>query len=162
MVIEKLYGILLCVTVTISPIYAQTGGKEKSTGKTVTDSVTKPIKADDIPPKLLQIQDSPYSLKGLARCSALRREILELNDVLGPDVNEKVRRSKAKKRRKTASRVAGGVASSFVPFGSVIGEVSGANKKRRKYNRAVYAGTVRRGFLKGVGLKQGCKSPARP
>ena len=27
---------------------------------------------------------------------------------------------------------------------------------------AVYAGTVRRGFLKGVGLERGCKAPARP
>ena len=81
---------------------------------------------------------------------------------MGPDVNEKVDKSRGKKREQTAARVAGSAIGSIIPFGGIIGEVTGANAERRRYNEAVYAGTVRRGFLKGVGLQKGCKAPARP
>lgn len=145
-----------------SLVQAQTGARDDSTKKEVRDSVSKPFDGKDIPPKLKKIQKKPYSLKGLTTCSAIQQEIRELNVVLGPDVNEKVAKSKGKKREETAGRVASGAVGAIIPFGGLIGEVSGANAKRRKYNRAVYAGTVRRGFLKGVGLERGCGSPARP
>ena len=82
--------------------------------------------------------------------------------MLGPDVNDPADKSAAKKREETVGRVAGTVAGSIIPFRSLIGEVTGANAERRRYAEAVYAGTVRRGFLKGVGLQRGCKAPARP
>ena len=99
------------------------------------------------------MQDDPYSLAGLGKCAAIIREVEELNAVLGPDVNEKVDKSEAKKREETAGRVAGTVAGGIIPFRGLIGEVTGANAERRRYAVAVYAGTVRRGFLKGVGLE---------
>lgn len=141
---------------------AQTGAQDKDVEDRVADDVTKPVKKAKIPEKLKQIQKKPYSLKGLGSCDALQREIRELNEVLGPDVNEKVNKSRAKKREQTAGRVAGSAAGSLIPFGGLIGEISGANKSRRKLNRAIYSGTVRRGFLKGVGLERGCAKPARP
>src|SRR3546814_10871883 len=52
--------------------------------------------------------------------------------------------------------------SDLIPFRGLVGEGTGANGERRRYALAVYAGTVRRGFLKGVGLERGCKTPARP
>src|SRR3546814_21150863 len=66
------------------------------------------------------------------------------------------------KREETAGRVAGTVAGGIIPFRGLIGEVTGANAERRRYALAVYAGTVRRGFLQGVGLERGCQTPARP
>ena len=111
---------------------------------------------------MLAIQEQPYSLSGLGKCAAIIKEIGELNEVLGPDVNEQVDKDRAKKREETAGRVAGTVAGGIIPFSGLIGEVTGANAERRRYAQAVYAGTVRRGFLKGVGLERGCKAPARP
>ena len=145
-----------------APSYAQQGAQEDSTIKKTADSVTEPFDGKEVPPKLLAIQDAPYSLDGLGKCAAIIREVTELNEVLGPDVNEQVDKSRAKKREETAGRVAGNVAGSVIPFGGLIGEVTGANAERRRYAFAVYAGTVRRGFLKGVGLERGCKVPARP
>ena len=98
----------------------------------------------------------------MSRCAAIIAEVRELNEVLGPDVNEQEDKSLGKKREETAARVAGSAIGSIIPFGGIIGEVTGANAERRRYNIAVYAGTVRRGFLKGVGLQKGCKAPARP
>ena len=157
-----LSGLAVTGFILASPISAQQGAPKESTVITAGNTVTEPFDGKEIPPKLKAIQDKPYSLKGLARCAAIQQEIRDLNAVLGPDVNEKARRSKKKKRQETAGRVAGSAAKSIIPFGGLIGEVTGANAERRRYNKAVYAGTVRRGFLKGVGLKQGCKAPARP
>ncbi|NIJ39607.1 hypothetical protein FHR22_004359 [Sphingopyxis panaciterrae] len=145
-----------------SPAYAQQGSPDAPTIKKTADSVTEPFDGKEVPPKLLAIQGDPYSLAGLGKCAAIIREVGELNDVLGPDVNEQVDKSRDKKREETAGRVAGTVAGSVIPFGGLIGEVTGANAERRRYAFAVYAGTVRRGFLKGVGLQRGCKAPARP
>ena len=134
--------------------YAQQGAPEDSTIKDTANQVTEPFDGKEIPPKLLAIQESPYSLAGLGKCAAIIGEINELGTVLGPDVNEQVDKDRAKKREETAG--------SIIPFRGLIGEVTGANAERRRYALAVYAGTVRRGFLKGVGLERGCKAPARP
>ncbi len=146
----------------VAPAAAQQGAPEDSTLKKTGDSVTEPFDGKEVPEKLLAIEDAPYSLAGLRKCAAIIREVEELNAVLGADVNEQVDKSLAKKREETAGRVAGTVAGSVIPFGGLIGELTGANAERRRYAAAVYAGTVRRGFLKGVGLERGCKAPARP
>lgn len=148
--------------VALSPAHAQQGSPEDSTVKDTANSVTEPFDGKEVPPKLLAIQDAPYSLSGLGKCAAIIREVTELDEVLGPDVNAIVEASRDKKREQTAGRVAGNVAGSIIPFRGLIGEVTGANAERRRYAYAVYAGTVRRGFLKGVGLERGCKAPARP
>lgn len=144
------------------PAQAQQGAPEDPTLKKTGDSVTEPFDGKEVPEKLLAIQDAPYSLAGLRKCAAIIREVQELDAVLGPDVNQQVDKSLARKREETAGRVAGTVAGSLIPFGGLIGEVTGANAERRRYAVAIYAGTVRRGFLKGVGLERGCKAPARP
>ncbi|MBL0916019.1 MAG: hypothetical protein IBJ13_11050 [Sphingopyxis sp.] len=155
--------LLLALAATaVWPAQAQQGAPQESTIRGAGDKVTEPFDGKEIPEKLRAVQDDPYSLAGLGTCAALIREVSELNEVLGPDVNEKVDKSRAKKREETAGRVAGSVAAAAIPYGGLIGEVTGANAERRRYAIAIYAGTVRRGFLKGVGLERGCKAPARP
>lgn len=143
-------------------LHAQEGAPKESTVVDSANTVTEPFDGKEVPPKLLAIQGDPYSLAGLEKCAAIIREVGELDEVLGPDVNQTVDKSRAKKREETAGRVAGSVAGSIIPFRGLIGEVTGASSERRRYAEAVYAGTVRRGFLKGVGLERGCKAPARP
>lgn len=164
MMFDKILIGLSAACLFVAPaVYAQKGSPEAdSTVKDVGDSVTEPFDGKEVPAKLLAIQAEPYSLSGMRRCAAIQQEIRELNDVLGPDVNEQVDKSRAKKREETAGRVAGNVAGSLIPFKGLIGEITGANAERRRYAMAVYAGTVRRGFLKGVGRERGCKAPARP
>lgn len=158
----RLRGLVLLSALLPSVALAQPGAQEDSTLEAAGNKVTEPFDGKEVPQKLKDIQDDPYSLRGLSRCAAIIAEVRELNAVLGPDVNEQVDKSLAKKREQTAARVAGSAIGSIIPFGGIIGEVTGANAERRRYNEAVYAGTVRRGFLKGVGLQKGCKAPARP
>ena len=145
-----------------SPGNAQEGAPQETTIKDTANSVAEPFGGKEAPAKLQAIQDDPYSLAGIDRCAAIIREITELDAVLGPDVNERADKSRSQKREETAGRVAGSVAGAIIPFRGLIGEVTGANAERRRYAEAVYAGTGRRGFLKGVGLERGCKAPARP
>ena len=157
-----LAGLSIAALAVSATAYAQQGAPEDSTIKDTANQVTEPFDGKEAPAKLVAIQSDPYSLAGLGKCSAIIREVTELNDVLGPDVNETVDKDREKKREETAGRVAGSLAGSIIPFRGLIGEVTGANAERRRYAAAVYAGTVRRGFLKGVGLQRGCKAPARP
>lgn len=157
-----LFAIAISLLAGAAPAYTQQGAPEESTIKNTANDVTEPFDGKEVPPKLLAIQEDPYSLAGLGKCAAIIREVDELNTVLGADVNEQVDKSRAKKREETAGRVAGTVAGGIIPFRGLIAEVTGANAERRRYALAVYAGTVRRGFLKGVGLERGCKAPARP
>jgi len=150
----------LCVT----SAYAQ---KEESTKDTAGDIASQPaqdvnLKKLKIPPKLKAIQKKPYSLKNLNNCASLAREIAELNEVLGPDIDDKASQSASKKRKETAKRVSGSITGGFIPFRGIVREVSGAAKAQRKYNRAVVAGVTRRAFLKGIGQQKGCGQSARP
>ncbi|MEW4467253.1 hypothetical protein AB1K62_05405 [Parasphingorhabdus sp. JC815] len=149
------------------PAQAQTPDPDESMEKHAEKAIVTPakdigLKKTKIPEKLIAIQDDPYSLEGLRRCAAIIKEVTELNEVLAADVNEPVDKSKAEKREETAGRVAGGVIGGIIPFRGIVREISGAAGDERKYNAAVYAGVVRRGFLKGVGRERGCKAPARP
>ncbi len=150
-----------------APAQAQRADPDETAEEHARDAATTPakdvgLKKTKIPAKLVAIQEDPYSLDGLRRCAAIIQEVKELNAVLAADVNEKVDKSRAEKREETASRVGGGLLGGLIPFRGIVREVSGAAGDERKYNRAVYAGVVRRGFLKGVGRERGCKAPARP
>ncbi len=159
---RTLFALAASLLFGVMPAQAQQGAPEESTIKDTANSVAEPFDGKEVPAKLLAIQGDPYSLAGLGKCASIVREIGELDSVLGPDVNEQADKNRAQKREETAGRVAGSVAGSIIPFRGLIGEVTGANAERRRYALAVYAGTVRRGFLKGIGLERGCKAPARP
>jgi len=78
--------------------------------------------------------------------------------VLGDDID--VARDDGKATINMGS-LAQSVVGSLIPFGGVIREISGANAQQRKWQEAIYAGSVRRAFLKGVGQQRGCAYPAR-
>lgn len=127
------------------------------------DVVTKPLedmnlKKDEIPPILLQVRDKPYDMTGLRRCQDIQANIQNLDAVLGDDIDI----AAADKRGMSVGRIAQSIVGSLIPFGGVIREISGANENRRQWELAIYAGSVRRAFLKGVGQSRGCAYPARP
>lgn len=115
------------------------------------------IKKGEIPQILLDAQDDPYDLTGLARCPQIAAEVGELNAVLGDDLDV----AQAKGNNVSAGRAAQAALGSFIPFRGLIREVSGANSQDRKIQAAIVAGSTRRGFLKGVGQQRGCRYPAR-
>jgi hypothetical protein len=115
------------------------------------------LRKGEIPPLLIAAQERPYDLTGLSRCPALAAAVGELDAVLGEDLDV----AQAKGQSMSAGRVAQSVARAFIPFNGVIRELSGANNQDRKIQTAIYAGTARRSFLKGIGQQRGCRYPAR-
>lgn len=116
------------------------------------------LRKGEIPPILLAAQEEPYGLAGLRRCTDLVAEVRRFDAVLGEDFDT----AQATNRRISPGKVAQSVVGSFIPFRGLIREISGANENERRLQYAIYAGSARRAFLKGVGLQRGCPWPARP
>ena len=64
--------------------------------------------------------------------------------------------------RLSVGSVAKSVVASFIPFRGIVREVTGAADHKRQFEAAIYAGAVRRGYLKGMGQQRKCPYPARP
>jgi hypothetical protein len=146
---------------------AAPGEQDQPTEKKMEAVVTTPLsdinlQKRDVPPQLSWIIDDPYSLAGMHGCRDIIAAVTELNAVLGPDFDEIIIQDRGKKRRDTAVTIAGGLVSSLIPFRFLVREVSGANKAEQDYRAAIYAGVVRRGFLKGYGQQRRCKAPGSP
>lgn len=145
----------------------QAADQPRTTGKMAEDVVTQPVEdvgidKKEIPENLLRIQEKPYSLVGIKTCAQIRSAIGDMDAVLGEDLDVVNEASLDEKRKNTAGRVGGIIVNSIIPFRSIVREISGAAPQQRRYNAAVYAGVVRRSFLKGVGLQRGCKYPSSP
>ena len=111
----------------------------------------------EIPPILEKAADDPYSLKGLKTCRQLSGEVTKLNVVLGPDyaTGNEYKENRAGKLAEAGGKT---VVNAIIPFRGLVREVSGAAPAERRLNAAIDAGLARRGFLRGVHAKQGCRT----
>ena len=143
-------------------------------GDTLRDAVTAPLedlnlKQQDIPAVLVRAVASPYDVEGLIRCEPIAAEIGRLDAALGPDLDEAPPpddRSRGKKVVDGAWKA--GVAEvrdqtrSTLPFRGWIRSLTGAARHDRVVQAAILSGGVRRGYLKGVGMRMNCAPPAAP
>lgn len=113
---------------------------------------------DELPPVLVAAAADPYANTGLTDCRAIEAAIADLDLTLGPDMD--VAQSQAD--RLSTGRMAKSVVASFIPFRGILRELSGAAEQERTLQAAIYAGAIRRGYLKGLGEQKGCAYPARP
>lgn len=131
------------------------------------NAVMQPVKdvnlrKDQIPAKLIAIQDHPYDLENMRGCRALEIEIVQLNNTLGPDINQLPEKSLTEKREKGVSRIAGSFIGGLIPFRGVVRELTGANAAKERFLKAIAAGNARRSFLKGVAVAKGCFASPQP
>lgn len=157
-------AIALLVSAIAVPASAQTAVAPSNV--TAGDVATTPLsdlnlKKEEIPPILLAAREATYDLGGLRSCRAIGAEIVQLDAVLGPDIDVATEKTRDEKRGNAVGNVAKSVLTSFIPFGGVIREVSGAASRERQWQVALYAGASRRAFLKGYGQARGCRYPAR-
>jgi hypothetical protein len=110
------------------------------------------LRKAEIPAALLAAGEAPYSIAGMSNCQRLSTGISQLDSALGEDVD--IASSRGKKIN--VGQVAQDAVGNFIPFRGIIRQISGANEQQRKMQVAIYAGTARRGFLKGLAIARGC------
>ena len=116
------------------------------------------LKKDEIPSVLLAAAVDPYASTGIRECADIAAALTPLDAALGPDMDV----VQPDSERVSAGAVAKSVVASFIPFRGVLRELSGAADHQREFQAAIYAGAIRRGFLKGLGQQMKCPYPSRP
>lgn len=164
---RSLFSAVVMALLATHAFAAPPGEKPMARDQAVERAVTQPlsdvnIKRREVPPVLAAIRDNPYSLDGIGNCNDLIDAVVQLDAVLGADFDQVSTANRTQKRRETASRLAGGLVSSLIPFRALVREASGANKSEDAFRAAIYAGVVRRGYLKGYGQQRRCRPPGRP
>jgi hypothetical protein len=139
----------------------------------VADAATTPLSDlhlvhADIPAALVAAQKAPYAVPADA-CTALLAEVRALDEVLGPDLDAPATPTNPGLIERGGSAVGGaavgalkGAAEGVVPFRSWVRKLSGAERYAKDVAAAIAAGTVRRAFLKGIGVSRGCAAAAKP
>jgi hypothetical protein len=121
-----------------------------------------------IPPVLLHAEAAPYARPSPASCREITSEVADLDDALGDDFDVYVvddSSPDAKHGRQAGEAVVLAMrdtAEDFIPFRSWVRRLSGAQAHDNQVRAAVYAGRVRRSYLKGLGEAIGCRYPAAP
>ncbi len=157
-----------------TPAFAGTDPGTTQAKPNFRDAVTAPLedlnlKQSDIPPVLRRAVANPYDVKDLKHCEQIAAEIGRLDSALGPDLDEAPppdTRSKGKKLASAAHDAGADAvkdrAHGLVPFRGLIRKLTGAEKHDKAFDRAVRSGGIRRGYLKGVGMRMNCAPPAAP
>lgn len=132
-------------------------------GDTVGGIAEKPLKdlniiKVEVDPYLETLMASPYSLNGLKSCKDLKAANARLTSVLGPDVDSaEAKAQKGQSPAEFALEAGASVAGSLIPASGLIRKISGADARQKYANAAVYAGGLRRAYIKGVAKARGCK-----
>lgn len=146
-------------------LLALAGGGQSNQDNSIGRAVTEPLRdtriQDDRIPEVLQLAASaPYSTRGMTNCAAIAAEVGRLNTALGTDADAPgTPPNEGAALAATATRTAIGV---LIPGRGIIRAVTGADRQQARVEAAVHAGTIRRSYLKGIGMQRGCSPPAAP
>jgi hypothetical protein len=145
-------GLILAAAVLLSAA-PLAHAQEVHPGKTQGLGLTGP----QVPQILRDAQENPYLLPKKPTCAALSAQIVELDKVLGRDLDA----PQIKTRKSHADDLMAGVRA-VMPYGGVLRTLTGAERKEQRLVNAALAGWERRGYLKGVALTRKCRLPPPP
>jgi len=115
------------------------------------------LRRQQVPEILISARSAPYRISGLSRCSDVIAEIDDLDEALGPDVDQpEPQEGTGDQAANVALDLVRDTATDFIPLRSWVRRLSGAAAHDREVQAAIRAGMVRRGFLKGLALQRRC------
>jgi len=118
-----------------------------------------------VPSVLLAAIADPYLPPTPATCHNLDSLVQELDETLGADFDQPETPqdpSLNKKSRSVGLALLHGAAETLLPYSGFVRTLSGAERHDQLVVEAITAGSVRRGYLKGLGEAHNCPAPARP
>ena len=149
-----------------SPALAQTAEPSRTEqieqdAATVAKSPLKDVGVvkDKIPQVLIDARTATYVLPSPLTCKTIFDAVDALDAELAPDLDAP---SNQIKTGMSATEIGETVVHGLTPLRSWVRKLSGAEKNANEVQAAIMAGSIRRGYLKGVGLQLGCKPPAAP
>ena len=158
--------VALATLLLASPALAQTTETSKTQqieqdAATVAKSPLKDVGVvkDKIPQVLIDARTATYALPSPVTCKTIFEAIDALDAELAPDLDNP---STQIKTSMSATEIGETVVHGLTPLRSWVRKLSGAEKNDTAVQAAILAGSVRRGYLKGVGLERGCQPPAAP
>ncbi|GGA35260.1 hypothetical protein [Sphingomonas psychrolutea] len=150
------------VAMALAPLAAHADGtQDNSVGKALTQPLRDTRIKDEKIPEILQLAASaPYSSVNTRNCRAIAGEVRQLDEALGRDVDAPgVTKNQRAEMAALAARTA---VNTLIPGLGIVRVLTGADKQQRRVEAAVYGGSVRRAYLKGIGLTRRCAVPAAP
>ena len=133
----------------------------------VTVAVQRPFHdlgmLQEVPPEVLtRAAEDPYALPAGFDCETNLSEIAVLDQVLGPDLRlpGEAGENDQLDAPGLAADVIGGVIS--LPYSNILRELTGTAQRDRILRGAIFAGMVRRSFLRGVVLANDCLLEIEP
>ncbi len=118
-----------------------------------------------IPPVLLDALQNPYQPPSPYTCQEIHALIIPLDDALGADFDQPAStddKDLITRSNETALGAVAGLAQDIIPLRGWVRRLSGAEKHDRLVSAAITGGSVRRGYLKGLGEAKSCLSPSKP
>jgi hypothetical protein len=142
---------------------------DKAGSANVTNAAVAPLHdlnlvRQKIPPVLLQALADPYAPPHPANCATIVADVQGLKDALGGDFDEpdNPQSPSLTTRRGVALTLVHGASEMLLPFAGFVKTLTGAQKHDQLVVEVITAGSVRRGYLKGLGEAHGCPFPAYP
>jgi hypothetical protein len=121
---------------------------------------------DKIPPVLQTARAAPYVMPEDTSCKALAARVVELDDVLGSDLDTPSANGDhgfgADDLGNAAVSAIRNTAEGVIPFRGWVRKLTGAERHSREVAHAIFAGSVRRAFLKGLAAGKGCEPLTTP
>lgn len=148
---------------TATPPPAENKSDLDKVGDTMSGVAQKPLKdlniiKPEVDPYLEALMKNPYSMTGLKTCKDYKAAVARLDSILGPDVDSAAAQNQTKQSpAEFALDTGASVAGSLIPLSGLIRKVSGADARQKYANAAVYAGGLRRAYVKGLAKGKGCK-----
>jgi hypothetical protein len=158
------YMMLAVALLAAAPLVAQTPPGDERSVATIAGSPLHDfgIKKTKVSPILVRAAQHPYAVDGLKDCKAIAGAVVELNVALGRDVDAATDGKKPNEATELSMDAGQDTINSLIPGRFIIRRISGAADAQRKARSVVYAASIRRGFLKGLGAAKGCAWPAAP
>jgi predicted small secreted protein len=125
------------------------------------------LRRTEIPPFLDAIV-SPYEPVKVLTCGAIASDVGALTSILGPDSDalpgpeDTMGQQLGDQAAGLALDTVSSTVTDFIPFRSVVRQISGATAWERRLRDAYERGIQRRAYLKGIGASMGCAPPAAP
>lgn len=131
-------------------------------GDTMQNIGEKPLKdlniiKPKVAPEIERVMAAPYDLTGIKTCAQYKTAVGKLTAVLGPDVDSPQTQQSDKSPAEVALGLGESAAGGIIPFSGVIRRLSGAEARQKYAQAAIYAGSVRRAYIKGTARAKGCR-----